>query len=31
MKKDGFYDRIGNEQFQPDIVEALNYAEALLY
>lgn len=30
MKKDGFYDRIGNEQFQPDIVEALNYAEALL-
>ncbi len=30
MKKDGFYERIGAENFKSDIVEALNYAEELL-
>lgn len=30
MKKDGFYERIGAENFKSDIVEALNYAEEQL-
>lgn len=30
MKKDGFYERIGAENFKSDIVEALNYADELL-
>lgn len=30
MKKDGFYERIGAENFKSVIVEALNYAEELL-
>lgn len=30
MKKDGFYECIGAENFKSDIVEALNYAEELL-
>lgn len=27
MKKDGFFDRIGAENFRPDIVDAIDYAE----
>lgn len=30
MKKDGFIEHIGVENFQPNIVEALDYAEALV-
>lgn len=30
MKKDGFIEHIGEENFQPNIVEALDYAEALV-
>ena len=30
MKKDGFIEHIGAENFQPNIVEALDYAEALV-
>lgn len=30
MKKDGLYDKLGADCFQPDIVAALNYAEALI-
>lgn len=30
MKKDGFIEHIGDENFQPNIVEALDYAEALV-
>lgn len=30
MQKDGFYDRIGAEHFQPDIIQALNHAETLI-
>lgn len=30
MQKDGFYDLIGKENFQPDIIAALDYAEGLL-
>ena len=29
MKKSGFYDRVGGENFLPDIDEALSYAESL--
>lgn len=31
FKKDGFYDKIGAENFQPDIMSALDYAEGLLH
>lgn len=30
MKKDGFYDRLGADSFQSDIIAAVNYAESLL-
>lgn len=30
MKKDGFYERLGSDHFQQDIVSALEYAEELL-
>lgn len=30
MKKDGFYERLGGDHFQQDIVSALEYAEGLL-
>ena len=30
MKKDGFYDRIGSECFQPNIVDAIRYAASQL-
>ena len=30
MKKDGLYDKLGADCFQPDIVAALNYAETLI-
>ena len=30
MKKDGFYDRIGADQFQPNIVDAIRFAESQL-
>ena len=30
MKKDGFYDRVGAECFQPNIVDAIRYAESQL-
>lgn len=30
MKKDGFYERLGGDHFQPDIMSALEYAEGLL-
>lgn len=30
MKKDGFYERLGSDHFQQDIVSALEYAEGLL-
>ena len=30
MKKDGFYDRIGAEYFQPNIVDAIRFAESQL-
>lgn len=30
MQKDGFYDRIGADSFQPNIVDAIRYAESQL-
>ncbi|MDD7642420.1 MAG: sulfate permease [bacterium] len=30
MKKDGFFDRIGEESFQPNIVDAIRFAESKL-